>query len=218
MPAEALFPLAHNAMSTLEVVKAVKKIAPEDTSYDAFLTLLINYASGWIERQAGRPFGLGRFQDVLPGSGLQELVLRRYPIREIHSITDLGSGAVLDMPCYSFQNMGHVGVVYKDDGWTRKGYASGLVPDYILTKSYLRVDYTAGYVLPKDVTGETIREWILPYDLQGIVWQIVAMELDLADNNADGLASFTISDVSWSFDKAPRQSWLDIIATYKEGS
>lgn len=214
----ALLKLTPGAMSTVEIVKAVKSIPADDASYDVFLTLLINYASGWIERTAGRRFGLARYRESARGDGLQELVLEHYPIREIHSITDTESGAEVDPAVYSFDKYGHVGVVYRDRGWGRRGYPTGLVPDHVLSKEYLFVDYTAGYVLPKDVTDTTPADWILPADLQGVIWQIVAMELDLADNGAEGLASFGISDVSWTFDKAPRQSWLDIIATYKEGA
>ena len=213
-----LLQLAPNAMSTVGIVKAVKNIPAADTSYNVFLTLLINYASGWVERTAGRRFGLARYQETAKGDGLQELVLEQYPIRVIHSITDTESGTVVDPKAYSFSKNGHVGVAYRDSDWSRRGYPTGLVPDHVLSKEYLLVDYTAGYILPKDADETTKAEWLLPSDLQGIIWQIVSMELDLADNGADGLAAFSIADVSWTFDKAPRQSWLDIIATYKEGA
>jgi len=212
-----LLRLAHSAMSTVEAVKTVKSIPREDASYDDFLIMLINYASSWIESQAGRRFGLNRYTERAKGSGGQELVLRHYPIRVIHSITDT-EGGVLDPEAYSFNECGHVGVVYKDNGWSRRGYPTGLVPDIVLTKQYISVDYTAGYVLPKDVKASTPVDWILPYDLQGVIWQIVGQELDLADNGSDGLSAFSIADVSWTFDKAPRQSWLEIIGAYREGA
>lgn len=209
------FKLAPNAMSTLEILKAWLSIAEDDDSYDVFLTLLINYVSGWIERVTGRSFRLRRRTEDAAGSGRQELLLQEYPIRVIHSIRDKESGSAFAPEEYSLSgNHADIGVVYKDNGWLRRAYPTGLVPDFVLTRRYLVVDYTAGYVLPKDAGDDTPEEWLLPHDLQGILWQVAAQELALADSGADGLASFSISDVSWSFDKNPRQSWLDILAGY----
>ena len=72
--------------------------------------------------------------------------------------------------------------------------------------------YTAGYVLPKDATEDN--PCTLPADLQGIVWGIAQQEFSIMENGAEGLSAFSISDVSWTFDKEPRQSWLDIIGYY----
>lgn len=209
-----MIPLAPNAMSTLEILKEILSIDNGDTSYDNFLTFLINYASAWVERITGRHFGLDRYLEELAGSGQQKLVLKEYPIRTIFSVFDKESGSDISSESYSFLEDGEIGVVYKDDGWGRRAYPIGLVPDYVHTKRYLRVSYQAGYVLPKDVTEDTPLDWILPYDLQGIIWQIAAQELALADSGADGLSAFGIADVSWTFDKTPRQSWLDILSNY----
>ena len=73
--------------------------------------------------------------------------------------------------------------------------------------------YTAGYVLPKDATEEEPET--LPYDLQMIVWQIVQQQWSLAKNGANGLAAFSISDVSWTFDKELGSQVQDIINSYK---
>ena len=208
--------LAANAMTTLDTMKIVLSLSEGDLSYDPFLTLLINYASSWLERITGRSFGLRRRTEDATGSGQQELVLAHYPIRFIHSIVDKETGATLEPDAYSITPGGEIGVVYKDSGWSRKAYPTGLVPDFVHAKRYLAVDYTAGYVLPKDVTDETNEEWILPGGLEGIVWQAAAQELALAESGADGLAAFSISDVSWTFDKNPRPGWLDIIAAYKK--
>jgi hypothetical protein len=178
--------------------------------------LLINYASGWIERLAGRRFSLGRHKERVKGEGLQEIVVINYPIQIIHSITAAESGAILDPEGYHFNKTWKIGAVYTDGGWARKGCPTGLVPDFVLTKAYLEVNYTAGYVLPKDVKRKTLPDWILPYDLQGIIWQIVSQELALLENGSEGLSAFSISDISWMFDKTPRQNWLDIISSYAE--
>lgn len=204
--------LAPNAMSTVELLKKTCPSIPEDAP-EEWLIFLINYASGWIERVVGRSLGLRRYLEDVAGSGQQELVLRNYPIRDITAILARDMGMV-DPSSYAWQQDGSIGVVWRDMGWIRRSYPTGLVPDYVHSRRYLQVDYTAGYVLPKDVTDETPLDWILPYDLQGIISEIADQEYSLALNGSGGLAAFSIADVSWTFDKAPRQSWLSIIGTY----
>lgn len=208
--------IAPNALTTVEYLKLWLSITPEDTSYDTFLTLLINYASGWVERITGRSFGLRWRTERVAGSGQQELILKHYPIRILHRITDIETRATIAPALFSFAEQGDIGVIHRDSGWPRRAYATGLVPDYVQNKRYLSVDYTAGYVLPKDVDDDTPEEWILPADLQGIVLQAAAQELAYMDSGADGLSAFSIGDVSWSFDKTPRQNWLDVLAVYKK--
>ncbi len=77
---------------------------------------------------------------------------------------------------------------------------------------YLEVKYTAGYVLPKDATEDD--PCTLPADLQGVVWGIIQQEFSIMQNGAQGLSAFSISDVSWTFDKNPRESWLTTIGYY----
>ena len=205
---------AYNAMSTLETLKVILSISEEDTSYDKFLVLLINYASSWIESMTGRRFALSPYTQALAGSGQQELVLRQYPIREVASITDIENRVTVPPPSYSFREEGDIGVIYRDEGWPARAFPTGLVPDFIQTRRYLEVKYTAGYVLPKDFAEDTPEDWKLPASLQGIVSQIAAQELALNGNGADGLSAFSIADVSWTFDKAPRESWTTILNTF----
>lgn len=107
---------------------------------------------------------------------------------------------------------GEIGVLYKDNGWAFRGYAGGLAYDFLYPTRYLEVKYTAGYVLPKDATEDD--PCTLPYDLQNVVWGIVQQEFATMQNGAQGLSAFSISDVSWTFDKEPRQSWLATIGLY----
>jgi len=39
-------------------------------------------------------------------------------------------------------------------------------------------------------------------------------EFSIIRNGAQGLSAFSISDVSWTFDKEPRSSWTDTIGRY----
>lgn len=207
--------LAANAMSTVEVLKTTLSIPAEDVSYDNFFVQLINYASSWIESIAGRSLGLQQYVQACAGSGQQELVLKHYPIRGIEAIVDQDTGEIISPASYSFREDGSIGVVYRDMGWPMRAFPTGLVPDYVYTRRYLEVSYTAGYVLPKCFTAETPEKWRLPAVLQGIVSQIAAQELAIVENGVEGIAAFSISDVSWTFDKNPRQSWMDILNTLR---
>ena len=80
-----------------------------------------------------------------------------------------------------------------------KGYRSGLSSDIRLLSRYLEIIYTAGYILPKDATDD--QPATLPADLQWAVWQMVQQQWNLSSNGANGLSAFSISDVTWTFDK-----------------
>ena len=107
---------------------------------------------------------------------------------------------------------GDVGVLYRDEGWVFRGYIGGLANDYTAPRRYLEVKFTAGYVLPKDATEDEPSD--LPEDIVAIVWGIAEQEFSILRNGAQGLAAFSISDVSWTFDKEPRASWMETLAHY----
>ena len=85
--------------------------------------------------------------------------------------------------------------------------------DYLAPQRYLLVEYTAGYVLPKDATADS--PCTLPADLESLVWEMVEQEYQLRINGAQGLAAFSISDVSWTFDKTQKDSWISTINRYR---
>lgn len=206
--------LAANALTTLEDVKVMLGIDPddEDSRRDALLVNLINYASAWIESMTGRHLGKNHYVQRYVGSGYQELVLREWPILSVEYIKDTVSGQILPPDSYDIDMDGDIGVTFKDDGWPFNGYVGGLAYDYLLASRYLEVSYTAGYVLPKDATPE--EPCTLPADLQGVVWSIIQQQFAVISNGAEGLSAFSISDVSWTFDKEPQQSWLNTIGYY----
>ena len=206
--------LADNALTTLETVKTMLGIEPDDVDpqLDDALTNLINYASAWIESMTGRIFKQQTYVQRYAAAGAQELVLKQWPVTDVEYVKDTTSGQVIPDTEHEYTEDGRIGVIYKDDGWTFQGYTGGLSYDYLLASRYLEVKYTAGYVLPKDATEDN--PCTLPADLQGIVWGIAQQEFSIMENGAEGLSAFSISDVSWTFDKEPRQSWLDIIGYY----
>lgn len=212
--------LADNALTTLEDVMEFLGMdesgegVPDLVKND--LEKLINGASGYIETMTGRRFGRRHYKERHYGSGSQELCLGQYPIVEVLQVVDTDNGLPLSPGSYSLLEYGHVGVVYREEGWARRGYVSGLAGDMTAGRRYLQVDYTAGYVLPKDASTECPSD--LPYDLQHAVWQMVSQQWAAISNGACGLSAFSISDISWTFDKEPGSQVQDVISRYTRWS
>lgn len=206
--------LAPNAMTTLEDTLERLGIPDDaaDTTVKNNVIRLINSASAWIETVTGRRFGKAVYTDRYAGSGTQELFLRQYPIRSVEYVKDTYTGAVISPSEYDYTMTGNIGVLYMDTGWPFRGYVGGLAGDYYAAQRYLEVKFTAGYVLPKDGTDEEPSD--LPADIIAIVWGIAEQEFAIIRNGAQGLSAFSISDVSWTFDKEPRSSWLDTLSHY----
>ena len=206
--------LAQNAMTTLEDTMERLGIPEDsaDTTVKNNIIRLINSASAWVETVTGRKFGKAVYTDRYAGPGTQELFLKQYPIRSVEYVKDTTAGAFIEPESYDFTMTGNIGVLYRDAGWNFKGYVGGLAGDYYAAQRYLEVKYTAGYVLPKDGTAEEPAD--LPADIIAVVWGIAEQEFSILRNGAQGLSAFSISDVSWTFDKEPRSSWLDTLSRY----
>ncbi|WP_313152073.1 hypothetical protein [Lacrimispora sp.] len=210
-------PLAPNALTTLSDMMEFIGMDPDDASIPRLvknnLIRLINSASEYIETMTSRKFALSLYTESHYGSGAQELCLGQYPIKEIITVEDSENEYSLPVNSYSAGDTGNIGVIYRDEGWPVRGYVGGLANDIKAGRKYLKVKYKAGFVLPKDVTEEAPSD--LPYDLQYIVWQMVQQQWNLANNGANGLSAFTISDVSWTFDKELSTQVKDIINKYQ---
>ena len=204
--------LANNALTTLDRMKLMLGLGDEiDEQTKAIVELLINKASSWIERQVGRHLGKSTYRQFYEADGRQELVLLEYPIINVKYVKE--AGRVVDPALYDYGQTANIGVIYRDDGWLRDGYRRGLAHDIVETKRNIEVRYTAGYVLPKDATEKDPQT--LPADLEGLVWDMVAQAYALMQNGANGLKSFSISDVKWEFDKSTQSSWLQLINLYR---
>jgi hypothetical protein len=83
----------------------------------------------------------------------------------------------------------------------------------VAPKRVIEVCYTAGYVLPKDATDDDPQT--LPADLEGLLWDMVAQAYTSLQNGSQGLSSFSISDVSWKFDKSTPDAWVKTINQYR---
>lgn len=209
--------LADNAMTTLEDLMEFMGMDPKDIgipdSVKNNLERLINAASGYIERMTDRRFGRKEYVEGHHGSGWQELCLNQYPIVDVKSIMDVESGQIIPSESYSFSDTGEIGVLYRDGGWADRTFLGGLANDRVAPKRYLKVTYTAGYILPKDGADHSASD--LPFDLQYAVWQMVQQQWNLSHNGANGLSAFTISDVSWTFDKELNTQVQNVIEQYR---
>lgn len=204
--------LADNALTTLERMKLMLGLSDiEDERTDTIVTLLINRASSWIERQTGRHLGKRSYHQWYDADGQQELVTLEYPIISVEYVKEQGN--VVDPSLYDYAQTGDVGVIYRDDGWLKAGYRKGLAYDIIAPKRVIEVSYTAGYVLPKDATDDDPQT--LPADLEGLLWDIVSQTYTSLQNGSQGLSSFSISDVTWNFDKTQHSEWTQLINLYR---
>ena len=200
--------LANNALTTLDRMKLMLSLDDEtDERTCTLVELLINKASSWVEQQVGRPLGKNTYREFYEADGQQELVTLKYPIVSVDYVKE--GGRLVPPELYDYGQTANIGVIYRDDGWLRAGYRRGLANDIIETKRNIEVCYTAGYVLPKDATDEEPQT--LPADLEGLVWDMVSQAYANMQNGSQGLKSFSISDVSWTFDKSTPAAWLQIV-------
>ena len=204
--------LANNALTTLDRMKLMLSLDDEtDERTCTLVELLINKASSWVEQQVGRPLGKNTYREFYEADGQQELVTLKYPIVSVDYVKE--AGRIVPPELYDYGQTANIGVIYRDDGWLRAGYRRGLANDIIESKRNIEVRYTAGYVLPKDATDEEPQT--LPADLEGLVWDMVSQAYVNMLNGSQGLKSFSISDVSWTFDKSTPAAWLQIVNLYR---
>lgn len=205
--------LKENALTTLDALKSYLCIdkSEDNPARDEALAQLINAASAWLETELGRKLKLTTYTQRYPAPGTQSLCLKEYPIVSVGYIRDRYNGE--DITDYEIEDDGEIGVVFREDGWTYQGHIGGLSCDYISPRRYLEVEYTAGYVLPKDATDT--QPATLPADIEAVVWNMIAQQWAILENNASGLSAFSISDVSWTFDKELSDTWQSVISRYK---
>lgn len=208
--------LAANAFTTLKTMKRMLGIVEDETGngQDDVLTLFIKAASDWVETMTGRKFRKQSYTEQYAASGFQKLILNQWPILSVQYVKDVTDGGdkVIDPCTYDFTMTGDIGVLYKDSGWPYRAYIGGLAYDPTMFRRTLEVRYTAGYIMPGKGTKKDPPT--LPFDLEKVVWDIVRQEYMLMENGADGLKAFSLSDASWTFDKEPRQVWLDTVRLY----
>lgn len=198
--------LASNALTIPERVMLLTDIPYEQ--YDA-IVMLINQASASIETEMRRRLGKQSYSERVKPTGSQELILSQWPILEVRRV-EIG-GRELPPAAYSIEDGG---VLYKDDGWPWRGYPYGLAYDPVMTSKNVLIEYTAGYILPKDATES--EPATLPADIEGLCMEMVSTAYSKARSGGGaGLRAFSISDVHWEWAAETPASWTAVIERYR---
>lgn len=198
--------LASNALTIPERVMLLTDIPYEQ--YDA-IVMLINQASASIETEMRRRLGKQSYSERVKPTGSQELILSQWPILEVRHV-EIG-GRELPSAAYSIEDGG---VLYKDDGWPWRGYPYGLAYDPVMTSKNVLIEYTAGYILPKDATES--EPATLPADIEGLCMEMVSTAYSKARSGGGaGLRAFSISDVHWEWAAETPASWTAVIERYR---
>lgn len=154
--------LSSNALTTLEQVKNDLGIASDVTSDDAYLAQLINSVSQTIETYCRTRFGLQEYHEMKQGRGSTKLILDNYPIHKVNQVIINEEVVNID----GIKTIPDNGIILRPIG----GFPSKVYGDYFMHPGpddgqfNIFVEYTAGYVLPKDATDENPRS--LPYDIE----------------------------------------------------
>ena len=198
--------LADNALTTPDRLMILQEF--NDDQYD-LVAMLINQASASIETELRRKVRKQTYSERITPTGSQELLLSQWPILQVdHVVID---GLELDSSEYSIEDNG---ILYKDDGWPWRGYPFGLAYDPRATSRNVSVVYTAGYILPKDVTDSD--PCTLPADLEGLCMERVQASFGKLQSGGNaGLISFAISDVRWEWATETPASWQAVINKYR---
>lgn len=194
--------LEKNALTTLEQARKHLGIPDTDTSRDESIEFLINAASSLIEKYCSRKFGLNRYQELLTGRGSLKLVLNHYPITELHAIDItqvVGSESVDVTKVHILPN----GMLYRPNGGfpDNRLISQFMHPNYDQEVHNIFVDYSAGYVLPKDATEDNPRT--LPYDLELACLKMISnmkrdKEISTGSNTEGNLVMTSESIGDWS--------------------
>ena len=136
----------NNNLITLADLKVA--IAP-GSSDDVYLASLIARASQRIENYTRRRFAREVVTETLNGSGSTELMVSRFPIANIGSISF--DDTALDSTAYKI--LGNAGMIFREVGWTRNtiiGTHVTVIPLNQQGDLDWSVVYTGGYILPTD--------------------------------------------------------------------
>lgn len=184
--------LADNALTTLDTIK--NELGITDTSEDVKLERLINAVSGFIQKYTGQKYGRQTKTVKLNGSGEQYLMLEDKPIISISSIT-YGDLTITD---YELEvRDSEIGAIFREEGWSRDGIAVGLVGDPAGERRNFTVEYTYGYVLPKDDGSPDPRT--LPHDLEQLAIELVVRKYQISNLEAYGLSSLKQGRITYTF-------------------
>jgi hypothetical protein len=159
-----------------------------DDSQDPKIERLIKYATDTVQKLTGRVFASERVRESVRGYGRTFLTLSRFPVSEVHSVTQNGE-IILDYSIHSQDS----GLLYRADGWQwtiGRWFGATCDPAPGTEAPEFIVEYTAGYIMP----DETERNF--PYDLEQAVFEMISDKLTNTDPN---VSSIKVGDYSVSY-------------------
>ena len=187
---------ASTDLTSLDALKRYIGIDATDTSQDALLGDLIDYASERIETHCGRRFASEAITEYADGSGTTELVLSRRPVTELTSVRvdadrEFSEETALDLS-EQIVLRAESGVVERVDAVFPRG------------ASNIRIEYTAGY--------ETV-----PDDIELAAVKLAAAWYAHARAGADGVKRETLGGYSAEYARAALPADVEaILDPYRE--
>lgn len=197
--------LNNNALTTVDAVKRRAGIPLDviDPVLDANIEDYINEVSQEIENIIGRPIKAADVVEYIDPKNDVNLLVKRYPINSVSAIHFVDGNTEL---CELVENEDFflrepkAGMIFRSRGWLINGHSSYLSGVVNYPDKYVKVEYNGGY--------ENV-----PSDIEGACKDIIANNLKLED--AQGLKSFSISDVSWTWDKEIDQKTMKKLKAYR---
>lgn len=187
--------LVSHALTTLAKAKDICDIATATTTYDTFLTKMINSATSAIENICGKR----RFKSTTytneryDGNGADKLYLRHYPIISVSALTidNESQSEATDYDDYDghwiepvIQGVKLEGCLYRVDKWNF-GWQN------------VKITYTAGYAT-------------IPYDLD-LACQLTVRGFYNIKKNSESKKSETIGRYSYTIDTLPASEQTKIM-------
>lgn len=189
--------LAANALVTLEMAKEALGIDLDDSSQDQVLIILINGISTWVENYLGYKLREDDRDETYQPCGRQKQLVRGRPITTVYEIQFAGETIPAQSYVWDEPGLGEYGILWRDAGWPYIDYIQGIAYEAVARSRNLHIRYRSGYVLPQDATEGNPST--LPADIIMAVLQALSSSFNSEFGDAAGLASYSISDVSWTF-------------------
>lgn len=184
-------------LCTLDDVKTMLNISPEDTSKDNKINLLIKQYSALIQAYIGYRLARAEYVDELQCENNRQVIYcNHFPIQSVRSV-EVGDESISDfkiLPEYSIW-----GGLYRGEGWGVKSFTRGFTHDIVAGVWDIKVSYTAGYYLPGDEGYSEGAADSLPYDIVSVCTNCVIEKYNLDETGAIGLKSHSEGHVSDTF-------------------
>ncbi|NQX67976.1 phage gp6-like head-tail connector protein [Paenibacillus alba] len=171
-------------LTSVEKVKNLMSIPEGDFTTDGDFLLQIMAASQAIENYCKRSFRKQAYSErVNAGAGSKYIVLRNYPVISIETAT-VPNGPITDF------DIAEDGLVFRASGWPSE-------------ERSVRVDYTAGYVLPGEETTDLPRTLpeVIEFACIMLVQQWIRSPIGVKSERVDNI-NITYSDDTGSLPPA----------------